>query len=473
VAQTRIRFAQPGLQHFEYRKGISMLAPDEKLKLSPKPYLSATARFKSGDDTPRDFLERCLADLAALEPKIGAFANLNLDGARAAADQSTARWRAGQPRSPIDGMPIGIKDIIETADMPTENGSPLFADFRSERDAASVAALREAGAVIVGKAVTTEFAATEPRGTHNPHDLRRTPGGSSSGSAAAVAAGMVSTALGTQVIGSTIRPASYCGCIGFKVSVGALNRGGSHDGLSQSATGVLAMTLQDSWQVAYEIAVRAGGDPGYPGLFGPASAPPGQKPRRLAFLETAGWAVASPGAKQAMADALARLKAAGIDVLTRQSHAQIAAVEAAIAQARPLSMRINSWESRWPLNSYRNRDASKLSRVMLSRLADAEAMSLEDYRNDLAQRDKTRALYAQLAAECDACVSLSAPAAAPLGLDSTGDPTCTAHASLLGIPAISLPVLEDEGLPLGLQVTGFINGDAQTVAIAAAINPLF
>src|SRR5256712_11419187 len=107
-----------------------MLAPDEKLKLSPKPYLSATARFTSGADTPRDFLERCLADIAALEPKIGAFVNLNLEGARAAADQSTARWRAGRPRSNIDGMPIGIKDIIETADMPTENGSPPVAGFR-------------------------------------------------------------------------------------------------------------------------------------------------------------------------------------------------------------------------------------------------------------------------------------------------------------------------------------------------------
>src|SRR5207302_2728995 len=192
------------------------------------------ARFAGAGDTPRDFLERCLADLAALEPKIGAFVHLNLAGARAAADQSTTRWRDGRPRSPIDGMPLGIKDIIETADMPTENGSPLFAGWRSERDAASVAALREAGAVIVGKTVTTECAATEPRGTRNPHDLRRTPGGSSSGSAAAVASGMLSTALGTQVIGSTIRPASYCGCIGFKGSVGALNRGGSYDGLSQS-----------------------------------------------------------------------------------------------------------------------------------------------------------------------------------------------------------------------------------------------
>ncbi len=450
-----------------------MLAPDEKLKLSSKPYLAATPRFASGADTPRDFLERCLADIAALEPKIGAFVHLNLDVARTTADESTARWREGRTRSPIDGMPIGIKDIIETIDMPTEQGSPLFVGCRTERDGASVAALREAGAVIVGKTVTTEFAATEPRGTRNPHDLRRTPGGSSSGSAAAVAAGMISAGLGTQVIGSTIRPASYCGCIGFKVSLGALNRGGSYDGLSQSCTGVLAATLEDAWQVAYEIAVRAGGDPGYPGLFGPASAPAAKTPRRLACLETAGWVDASPGAKQAMADALARLKAAGIEVLTRQSHAKVAAVEAAIAPARALSMRINGWESRWPLNTYRARDASKVSAVMLGRLAEAEAMRLDDYRNDLAQRDKARALYAELAAECDACVSLSAPAAAPMGLESTGDPNCTVHASLLGIPAISLPVLQDQGLPLGLQVTGFVNGDAEAFAAAAAIKALF
>ena len=450
-----------------------MLAPEQKLKLSTKPYLAATPRFASGADSPRDFLERCLADLAALEPQVGAFVHLDLDGARVAADQATARWQKGRPLSKVDGMPIGIKDIIETIDMPTEQGSPLFVGCRTERDAASVAALREAGAVIVGKTVTTEFAATEPRGTRNPHDLRRTPGGSSSGSAAAVAAGMLSSALGTQVIGSTIRPASYCGCVGFKVTVGALNRGGSYDGLSQSSTGVLAATLEDAWQVAYEIAVRAGGDPGYPGLFGPDSAPAPRKPRRLAFLETAGWAEASPDAKQAMAHALACCKAGGVEILTRQSNSKVAAVEAAIADARPLSMRINGWESRWPLNTYRARDASKLSRVMLNRLAEAEAMSLDDYRNDLAQRAKVRALYAELAADCDACVGLSAPAAAPVGLESTGNPNCTVHASLLGIPAISLPVLQDEGMPLGLQVTGFINRDAEAFAAAASIKTLF
>jgi Asp-tRNA(Asn)/Glu-tRNA(Gln) amidotransferase A subunit family amidase len=451
-----------------------MLAQDDKLKLSPKPYLSAAPGFAKGADTPREFLERCLADLAALEPRIGAFVNLSLERARASADEATARWRAGRPLSKIDGMPVGIKDIIETADMPTENGSPLFAGFRSERDAASVAALREAGAVVVGKTVTTEFASSEPVvKARNPHDLRRTPGGSSSGSAAGVAAGMFSAALGTQVIGSTIRPASYCGCIGFKVSLGALNRGGSYDGLSQSCTGVLATTLEDTWQVAYEIAKRAGGDPGYPGLFGPDSIPAQRLPRRLAFLETPGWAAATSDAKREMANALARCKAAGIDVLTRQSDTKVAAVEAAIADARPLSMRINGWESRWPLNTYRNRDASKVSPVMLQRLAEAEAMSLDDYRRDIAQRDKVRVLYAGLKAECDACVSLSAPAAAPIGLEWTGDPSCTVHASLIGMPAISLPVLQDEGLPLGLQVTGFVNGDADLFAAAGSIKALF
>jgi Asp-tRNA(Asn)/Glu-tRNA(Gln) amidotransferase A subunit family amidase len=451
-----------------------MLAPEDKLKFSPKPYLSATPRFASGGDTPRDFLERCLADLATLEPKIGAFVHLDLAAARAVADLSTARWRAGKPISRIDGMPVGIKDIIETIDMPTGQGSPLFTGCRTERDGASVVALREAGAVIVGKTVTTEFASSEPRGnTRNPHDLRRTPGGSSSGSAAGVAAGMMSSALGTQVLGSTIRPASYCGCIGFKVSLGALNRGGSHDGLSQSVTGVLAATLEDAWQVAYEIAIRAGGDPGYPGLLGPASAPQPRRPARIAFLETVGWTAASSGAKGAMSDAVARCRAAGIEVLTRQSHAKVAAVEAAIAQARVLSMCLNAWESRWPLNTYRERDAEKLSRAMLDRLAEAEAMSLDDYRRALAQRDKDRALYAELAADCEACISLSAPSAAPMGLNSTGDPNCTVHTSYLGIPAISLPVLADQGLPLGLQVAGFINGDAQALATAAALAAVF
>ena len=183
-------------------------------------------------------------------------------------------------------MPLGIKDIIETADMPTEQGSPLFVGWRTNRDAASVAALREAGAVILGKVVTTEFAATEPRGTRNPWDSERTPGGSSSGSAAAVACGIIPAALGTQVVGSILRPASFCGCVGFKPSVGGINRGGSYDYFSQSCTGVLAASLEDAWLVAMNIAARAGGDPGYPGLQGPPEPPPTQRPRAVTVLQT-------------------------------------------------------------------------------------------------------------------------------------------------------------------------------------------
>jgi hypothetical protein len=141
-----------------------------------RPFHPATSDFVSGRDSPREFLERCIADFDAWEPKIGAFVAANLVAAREAADRSTERWRAGNPLSPIDGIPIGVKDIMETIDMPTEYGSPLFVGFRSERDSAGVAALREAGAVILGKTVTTEFGLTEPLGTRNPWDLTRTPG---------------------------------------------------------------------------------------------------------------------------------------------------------------------------------------------------------------------------------------------------------------------------------------------------------
>ncbi len=434
-----------------------------------RPYLPATKDFAAGKGSPRDFLERCLAALDAWEPRIGAFVTLNVEAARADADRSSARWRAGNPLSPIDGMPLGIKDIIETADMPTENGSPLFAGFRSERDAASVAALREAGGVIIGKTVTTEFAATEPRGTRNPWDPARTPGGSSSGSAAAVGAGVIPVGLGTQVIGSTLRPASFCGCYGFKPTIGALNRGGSYDGLSQSCTGTLAASLEEAWQVAYEIVQRAGGDPGFPGLYGPPHPPESIKPRRLALLQTDGWAEASPAARQALEDAIARLRAAGVTVLTRDDAKEIAAAESAVHGARDLSFDINAWESRWPINTYSRRDASKLSQAMRDRLVQAERMTIDNYRAMLKERDMRRDIYAGLASEFEACITLTATGAAPVGLGSTGNPVFVVPASMLGIPAITLPVLSDGGLPLGLQLTGFADQDAALFSCAAGV----
>ena len=436
-------------------------------KPAVRPFFTAVPDFKSGKDTPRAFLDRCLASVAEFEPAVGAFVHLDIAAAKAAADLSSERWRQGRPLSRIDGMPVGIKDIIETIDMPTQCGSPVFEGWRSGRDAASVAALRQAGTVILGKTVCTEFAATVPRGTRNPWDPQRTPGGSSSGSAAAVACGMVPAALGTQVIGSILRPSSFCGVVGFKPSIGAINRGGSYDGLSQSAHGPLAATLEDAWIVAREIAKRAGGDPGYPGLYGPEEPPRSRRPRRLALLETSGWAVAEPAARAAFEAAIERLRAAGIEVVDRRNHAASAAADTALERVLVVSRQINGWESIWPLNTYRSKDPSKVSDLMLSRLAEAEAMTLADYRALLNEREHIRAEYAKLAADCDAAVTLSAPGPAPLGLASTGNAAFNVPASLLGVPAVTLPVLSADGLPLGFQAMGYLNGDAALFSVAA------
>jgi Asp-tRNA(Asn)/Glu-tRNA(Gln) amidotransferase A subunit family amidase len=432
-------------------------------------FAAAVAAFRAGDDTPRAYLERCIEVIETWEPRIGAFVATNLDAARQAADRSTARWKSGAPLSALDGMPVGIKDIMETADMPTEQGSPLFTGWRGGRDCAAVAALREAGAVIVGKTVTTEFAATEPRGTRNPWDVSRTPGGSSSGSAAAVGAGLVPVALGTQVIGSILRPASFCGVYGYKPSVGGINRGGSFDGFSQSCTGVLAATLEDTWITARTVAARAGGDAGFPGITGPLDPPPAKMPRRLVFLRTAGWSTASDEATGALRQALDRLKAAEIEIVDKDSHEGAAAAEAAIADAVAISRAINAWESRWPLNTYaRDMDRTKLSAGMLERLETAEKMDQEEYAGLLERRRSVRETYARLAADCDACITLAASGPAPVGLKSTGNPAFAIPSSLLGTPALTMPLLQAEGLPLGLQMIGFADRDAALFAAAAA-----
>jgi len=435
-----------------------------------RPWLAATAAFRDGSDSPRDFLERCIAVIEARDPEVGAFVATNLERARADADAAGARWKAGQPQSAVDGMPIGIKDIMETADMPTEQGSPLFAGWRGGRDCAAVAALREAGAVIIGKTVTTEFAATEPRGTCNPWDASRTPGGSSSGSAAAVGIGMVPAALGSQVIGSIIRPASYCGVFGYKPSVGGINRGGSFDGFSQSCTGVLAATLADIWAVTRAITASVGGDAGHPGVRGPMTLPDAKKPARLAMLKTTGWDVAAEEAKAALAGACDALRAAGIEIVDARSHDGVAAAEAAIEDATPLSRRINAWEGHWPLNTYaRDMDRDGLSGEMRDRLAIAESMTQSEYRDLTGRRDESRKTYGKLSGDIDACVTLSAPGAAPVGIGSTGNPIFTVPTSFLGIPTVTLPVLRAEGLPLGLQVIGFADRDAELFAAAGAI----
>jgi len=428
-------------------------------------YIACLADFAAGRDTPSAFLDRCLASIETFEPTVGAFVHIEIAAARKAADASTARWRAGKPLSRIDGMPVGIKDLIETVDMPTQCGSPVYEGWRSNRDAASVLALRQAGAIILGKTVTTEFAAKVARGTRNPWDPARTPGGSSSGSAAAVGCGMLPAALGTQVIASLLRPASYCGAFGFNPTFGAINRGGSHDSLSQSAHGPIAATLADAWIVAREIADRAGGDAGYPALYGPAALPATRKPARIGLLETPGWKGADTQAKAALAGAIERIAGAGVQVCTRTDHRGIALLETLLERGGFVSYSLVNYESVWPLNAYRDRDPGKLSSFLLERLAEAEKMTPADYRALLSERTGARAAHAALADDCDALITLGAPGVAPTGLESTGDPVFNIPASYLGAPALNLPLFMIDGLPLGLQAIGAVDRDADLFGV--------
>lgn len=437
-----------------------------------RPFLSRTTAFASGRDSPVAVLEECLAEIDRREPAVGAFTILDVAAARAAAAASVARWREGRPLSAIDGMPVGVKDMIDTATLVTGMGSPLFDGHRPRFDAASVQGLLEAGAVIVGKTVTTEFASSRPGCTRNPWDTARTPGGSSSGSAAAVGCGMLCGALGTQVVGSILRPAGFCGAYGFKPSVGGINRGGSLDFLSQSVTGTVAASLADAWAMARAIAERVGGDPGYPGLTGPLRLPEARRPARLALLRTVGWTGLAPSARASLDAALDRLRGAGVEVLTAEHCPELAAVEAATAQAREHTMAINAWEWRWPLGSFVARDRAGLSRSALDRHETSNRMTQADYAAALVQRTAAREAYAGLASRADAVVGVTAPGAAPVGLETTGDPVFVVPGSFLGACGVSLPLLQADGLPLGLQLLGYPGRDAELFAHAAAVEAM-
>lgn len=437
-------------------------------------YLSLAESFQLGKSSPGEFLTSCFERFDQIEPELRAFYVVNRDNAIADAMASDRRWSEGRPLSPVDGMPIGIKDIIETNDMPTGQGSPAWKGTETHRDAASVQALRSAGAIIFGKTTTTEYAAITPfHQTKNPHDLERTPGGSSSGSAAAVGAGIIPAALGTQVVGSILRPASYCGCVGFKPSVGALNRGGSFDHLSQSCTGMLAASPGDVWIVGSAIAERVGGDPGFQGLSGPTLPPQPQKPEKLVVLQTGGWDRTSEGARAALSSAVDRLKELGIEVVDRTADVEIEDFEQLSADALSLTLSIFDWELRWPLAGYAKDTVDRLSAAMRERQKDASTMTLGDYRSSLGRRDELRLRFSELMTRFDACVLLSATGAAPIGFSPTGDPAVTVLGSLLGGPAISLPLLSDEELPLGLQFIGEMDKDEFLVSIATWVRENF
>lgn len=437
----------------------------------------ATPAFASGKDTPRDYLERCLATIEAREPQLKGWVVLNPEGARAAADASARRYREGRPLSPIDGMPIGVKDLIETKDMPTQMGCRAFDGNFPKNDSASIRALREAGAIILGKTVTTALGFLDPGPTTNAFDPARTPGGSSSGSAAVVGANMVPVALGSQLVGSILRPASFNGNWAIKPTVGAINRG-ERLGLSQAHLGVHANSAIDMWHTAIEIARRVGGDPGQPGLQGPDDTPTARQPRCLAVLETEGWARAEPAARAAFDAFAEQVERAGVRLLRRKDNPLVELLDQAVADAAGLSLRLISWEQRWSLENLVEKHPDTLGPSLVRQLESGRAMTLEAYRECLQLREHARLRLAALAAQCDGLISLNACGAAPLieaikdSRYPTGDVSFACASSLLGAPAINVPALSLDGLPLGVQVLGFAQRDADVVSIGRWVRDL-
>ena len=431
----------------------------------------AAPRFREQVDTPRAYLERCLAMIAERESVVRAFAALNEQGARQAADASAARWKAGHPLSAIDGMAIGVKDLLETKDMPTEMGCQAYRGNLPRRDNAAVWALREAGAVIVGKTVTAELGGTEPGPTRNPFDASRTPGGSSSGSAAAVAARMVPAAIGTQVGGSIIRPAGFCGNFALKPTQGAINRG-ERQATSMSTHGVHAGSIEDMWLVAIEIASRAGGDRGCLGLFGPPHTPAARKPEQLIVLETAGWGGVDAASKSAFEQILRDLERQGVRLISRASHPLVEKLETAIAEAAAVCSAITAWENRWWQRNLLDQSPQGVSDRTKAVLAKAEAMSVTDYRSALMDREAAQLSFARVAPLADAVITLGCPGPAPLWSNDaaiprpTGDPVFNYPSSLLFAPAVNVPLMGVHGMPVGVQLMGQQHDDARITAMS-------
>ena len=425
----------------------------------------AVARFRDGSDTPRAYLERCIARIEALEPAVKAWAFLDLAAARKRADESTTRYTAGAALSPVDGMPIGIKDLIETVDMPTEFNCDLFRGNRPIKDAAIVYCMKKGGAVPVGKTVTVCLGGGDPAHTRNPFDTRRTPGGSSSGTAAAVAAGMVPMAFGTHARGSTIRPASFCGNYALKGTFGAINRQGVFSmAHSMDHIGVFAGTLSDVWITARYAARHAGGDPGCPGLYGGAEPPRPLKPARLIRLDMAGWPT-TPAPVRAQFDTRVRaLQADGVQVFSRTDDPAIEAYEKLLAATPQLWAALYRFEMRWPMFGYRDHDKSKLPPRLLAGIAQGDDTSQDSYRAALVERDHVRALHEELSKRVDGFITLSSPGPGPIGMDQ-GSAIFNEASSIIGMPAINLPIFAEDDVPFGLQLLGPWHGDERLTAV--------
>lgn len=410
--------------------------------------LDAAGRIADGSLTCEALTRACLERIAEREPAVQAWQQLDPDTALEAARRID---RCGS--GPLKGLPVGVKDIIDTADMPTAYGSPLYAGFRPPRDAACVALARQAGALMLGKTVTTEFAYFQPGKTRNPHDPGRTPGGSSSGSAAAVADGMVPLAFGTQTAGSVIRPASFCGCVGYKPSFGLIDRTGVRPFAdSLDTVGVFAQTVEDA---AFFVSVLAG----RPKL---RITEEGFRPR-VGLCRTHEWDAAAPATRAALEEAGRRLRAAGLEV--RET-----ALPEGFRGLLDAQKTIMAYEGARACAPERLTAPDRLSAKLRELLQAGVATAPDDYDAAKILAANCRAQSADAMGGFDVLVTPSAPGEAPQGLEATGDPVFNRVWTLLGAPCITVPGLTGpSGLPVGVQVVGRVNDDRRTLAAAGAI----
>ena len=433
---------------------------------------SARAAFIAGTDDPRGYLERCIETIVARNPEVRAFITLGLESARRAADASAQRYCKGTPLSAVDGMPLGVKDIMDTFDMPTQMGSPVYAGWQPSWDAACVHAMRAGGAIIVGKTVTTAFASGETNEARNPLDLTRTPGGSSSGSAAAVGAGMVPAALGTQTQGSTLRPASYCGAVGFKPTHGALTMQGVHPiSLTHDHLGVIAGTLADTWSVASHIAIVSG-SPGGSGLQGASvTLPPARIPRKLLIMRMPAWeSEVDAHTRAAFDELLAQLRARDVELLTRRDHVDLAALEDVFFDAFiDRSVDVTSYEMKWPYEQYIARHGELVEKRNRERIAQAREMTPAYYAELLDEKARMKERARVVMSGFDGILTLTASGPAPVGHSHTGSRSYQLLASFLGLPAFSLPIMSSGGLPVGAQLIGHAGRDGELCALAQGL----
>jgi len=406
--------------------------------------LGLARRIEAGALTPRVVVDLCAKAIAEREKDIGAFVALDLEAARRSAE------RTGLAQTPLAGLPIGVKDIYDTADFPTEYGSPIYAGHRPKADAAMVVLLQRAGGIVLGKTVSTEFAGLQPAGTRNPRDPAHTPGGSSSGSAAAVAAGMVPIALGSQTGGSVIRPAAYCGVAGYKPSYRMLPTVGMKCfAWSLDTVGLFAAGVAD---VAFAAAAISGRD-----LRIDRATPAAP---RIALVRTELWGEASADMQAAVERVARRAETAGATV-------KETALPALFEEATRAHATVQDHEAFRALGHEFEHHRERLGPILREQLVNAAAITPDAY--DAARRlvRRARQTFAELMVDADVILTPSAPGAAPRGLASTGKPTFNRLWTLLGAPCINVPgVADSAGLPLGVQIVGRFARDR--VALEAA-----